>query len=232
MLQLIPRVQAVVRGLVYRVWYWRVQDAVRVVQSFGRMVAQRKRYEILRMHPMWFSRARPICAYGKLLPWMVIIRYLRRVGAIRAAQQFLRFSALRSWFRKKTRAANKVKGVMMSFLRTRKVNAWFSEMDRACRLGDVEMCRELMRRERPPFDSLRRLAGVFLVNMRDQVYFTSLVHSACRSGSLETLKYLVRGWCRAWGFDRILCSNRSCWSLSNTKPVLWPGESRRDAHTR
>lgn len=156
------------------------------------------------------------------------------MGAIRATQQFLRFSALRSWFRKKTRAANKVKGVMMSFLRTRKVNAWFSEMDRACRLGDVEMCRELMRRERPPFDSLRRLAGVFLVNMRDQVYFTSLVHSACRSGSLETLKFLVRDWCcvcDVWSctwnrWEQLTACYLQCTCLS-----LWAGKSRRDAHT-
>jgi ankyrin repeat protein len=79
---------------------------------------------------------------------------------------------------------------MVAYRRNQLINKWFLQMDRACRLGDLHTCQQLMSRN-GSFKSLKKLPGPFLVNMRDQVYFTSLVHAACRSGSLELLQFLV-----------------------------------------
>ena len=153
-----------VRGLVYRVWYWRVQDAVQVVQVSGVLLDCGRVEEIVSCHVAVFLAT--LQSFGR----MVIHRrkYQRRVAAVRATQVFLRFSALRMWFRKKTKAVNCIKDAMMSYLRTCKINEWFAQMDRACRLGDLESCERLMRRE-SRFESLRKMCGAFLVNMRDQV---------------------------------------------------------------
>merc|ERR1719453_253086 len=63
-------------------------------------------------------------------------------------------------------------------------------MDSSAKLGHAEKISELLSLS-PPYDCLGHIPKSMLVNMLDKAYFTSFLHSAAKSGNLETVRILI-----------------------------------------
>ena len=161
-------------------WYEAMRLAAVEVQRFTRGALARHRYK------------RRKSAHRKIRLWActtwIRIRYLKKRRLIIFVQRQFRMLLFRKWFRLAKDAARKLQFFWRYRNLMRRKSMWFSEMERACREGDVKAVKKLSF-----LPGSYQVLKVFpnIVNLRDPIYGSTLAHAAAKGGNVEILRVLL-----------------------------------------
>eukprot|EP00941_MAST-03F_sp_MAST-3F-sp1_P005336 g5336.t1 len=156
---------------------------VRLVQARYRMMRLRREYlqflRAVRLIQNWVQKTTRR------------YEFLNRQAHIIICQRVWRYWNLRNWYMRYISAARTIEKFFWGFLVKMRFDDWMTDMTKSCTQGLYIRVQELLALV-PPYDCLGHVPTSMLVNMRDKNYFTSFVHAAATSGSIETVRVLVK----------------------------------------
>ena len=161
-------------------WYHAMRLASIVVQCHVRGWLARRSYEKRRQ------------AHRRLRLWAIStnirMRYLKKRRLVIAVQKKFRMNVFRKWFRLARNAAKKIQFFWRFRNLNRRKRMWLHAMQQACLAGDVKTVKEMLF-----LPGSYRILNVFpnIVNIRDPIYGSTLVHSASKGGNVEILRLLL-----------------------------------------